>query len=64
MGAGGCAEKGGESDADEGQNGLQLPDQAGEVLIGQDSQDGGHQHDLEGAQRQALHPKDMYGFRW
>ncbi len=55
LGAWGRAEQRGERDAHKRQHALQLLDDPREELVGEHAQDGGHQHNLEGAQSQALH---------
>ena len=54
LSARGGAQQRGKGHAHERQHALQLLDNAREELIGCDTEDGGHEHDLECAQRQPL----------
>ena len=59
LSTGGGAQQCGQGHAHERQHALQLLDDAREELIGCHTDDGGHQHDLECAQRQPLQSADI-----
>lgn len=54
LGARRRAQESGERNTNQGQDGLELLHNVGEELIGEDSEDGGHQNNLECAQSQTL----------